>query len=452
MKQTITAKLKLSLSQEQKELLRTASLAYRDGLNYTSGIAFEMNCSSSPTTIQKVVYRELRDKFSLPSQMACNIPRQVAASYKTQWTKYKQNKLAREKGKTKKRYKGLDTPMEYSSRTLYLSYGRDFSLVKGQVSIGTLKGRIKVDYQGYNKHLDYIRQGTRIGGAKVWYCKSSKTYYLLVPLEIEVADVKPDDIKKVVGVDVGQRCHAVITDAQNNIQFYHGGETNYRAEHYKRVRQRLQAKGTPYGLSFGQRSATRKLIALSGRERRFKRNRNHDLSSKIATSNTLIGLENLTNIRESTNRRSNSKASKKQRRANRNQSKWGFAELHSFIDYKAVLNSSMSIKVDAHYTSQQCVKCGHTSKNNRPDKGLMFDCECCGYKLHSDLVGARNICMRTMILRQDLSSTGLLSVTPDVSKDEGKADNLKRFSVSLTEGQYCAGFQRQARAPRASGN
>jgi putative transposase len=121
------------------------------------------------------------------------------------------------------------------------------------------------------------------------------------------------------------------------------------------------------------------------------------------------------------------KISKKQRKANRNKAKWSFAELHSFIDYKAVLNNSLAIKVPAHYTSQMCPRCGHVSKENRPNKGLNFDCKCCGYKLHADLVGARNVALRSLLVRQDWASTGILSASPDVSNDEAKAKNLQRF-------------------------
>ena len=41
MKQAITAKLKLELSENQKQLVRQTTLAYRDALNYASRIAFE---------------------------------------------------------------------------------------------------------------------------------------------------------------------------------------------------------------------------------------------------------------------------------------------------------------------------------------------------------------------------------------------------------------------------
>ena len=65
---------------------------------------------------------------------------------------------------------------------------------------------------------------------------------------------------------------------------------------------------------------------------------------------SLIGLENLTTIRERIKRRSGRQATMKQRRANAKQSKWTFAELHAMIAYKASQRESMAIKVDADYT------------------------------------------------------------------------------------------------------
>jgi hypothetical protein len=59
---------------------------------------------------------------------------------------------------------------------------------------------------------------------------------------------------------------------------------------------------------------------------------------------------------------------------------------------------------------------------------LLFVCQNCQYTLHADLVGARNIAMRTLLIRQDWMSTGVLSVRPDVSCDEAKAERLIRYS------------------------
>jgi putative transposase len=97
----------------------------------------------------------------------------------------------------------------------------------------------------------------------------------------------------------------------------------------------------------------------------------------------------LTGIRDRTKRKHGKKASQKQRRANRH---------------------------------------GYTSKANRPHKGLLFVCQCCHYILHADLVGARNISLRTLAIRQDWMATGQLSGAPDVTDDEAKAARLRRYA------------------------
>jgi IS605 OrfB family transposase len=421
MSQVITAKLKLNLTPEQKSAVRETSLAYRDALNYASAVAFDNGKSSNGAKLQKLVYNNLRSDFKLGAQMACNAPRQVAATFKSLQTKVKQNNEAIKKGHTKKRFKGLDEAPRYVSRTVTLNYQRDYSFKADQcVSIGTLSGRIVVPYEGWNKHLDLIKSCQNIGAAKIVYQRSPKTYYLMVSLKIEVPEIDPMTITRVSGVDVGMRYLAVETDLSNKSAFYSGKASRHKANQYQKARKTLQRKDT--------RSAKRRLIALSGRERRFIADVNHQISKEIAKPNSLIGLENLTGIRDRTHSKSGKKASKKQRRANRNKARWSFAELHGYIDYKANLIGSLATKIPAHYTSQSCPKCGHTSKANRPNKGLMFRCECCGYELHADLVGSRNIAMRTLLVRQDWTSTGSLSVSPDVSRDETKADILQRFS------------------------
>lgn len=173
MKPIVTAKLKLHFSPEQKELLREVSLAYRDALNYTSKIAFDNGKVSSANKLQKLVYQDIRAKFKLPSQMSCNVPRQVAATYKGLWTKVKQNVEHRKLNQTTKRYKGLDNPPKYVSRTCTLNYKRDYSFVKQGVSIITLQGRIKVAYSGYDKYVNLIKSGqdtVKFGGGKISAC------------------------------------------------------------------------------------------------------------------------------------------------------------------------------------------------------------------------------------------------------------------------------------------
>lgn len=432
MKQIITAKLKLHTDKTQFQALRATQLAYRDGLNYVSRYAFEHGKLSSGRALQRECYDEIRQVYKLPAQMACNVPRQVGATYKTLWTRARQNAEARKMGRTKKRYKGLEQPPTYVSPTLTYNYHRDYSLKEGQqVSILTLEGRVGVPYTGYSKHVSLLSSGAHIGAAKLWYDKPRKQFYLLVTLELEVADPTPETHRHLVGVDVGQRYLAVTAQLDNGASFYSGKQVRAKTDHYARLRKRLQRKGT--------RSATRRLVVIAGRERRLKQAANHEISRRIVDEHphSLIGLEDLTHIRDRTKRRTHKRKKKgkgyepvsvKARKANRHASKWAFAELHSYIAYKALLVGSMAVKVDAHYTSQACPMCGYTAEVNRPKHGLLFVCQSCHYVLHADLVGARNVTLRTLLVRQDWTSTGVLSVRPDGSDGEAKAARRQRYA------------------------
>ena len=423
MKQQLTAKLKLLATPDEFRVLRQTQLAYRDALNFVSQYAFAHGKTSNAIRLQKETYVDVRAQFGMPAQMACNIPRQVGATYKGLWTKWRKNQEARAAGFTKRRFKGLDEAPKYVSPTLTYSYGRDYSLKEGQrVSILTSIGRLILPYQGYHRHVTLFQRAASIGGAKLWYDQSKRRYYLLVSLEVEVLDPTPATSTQVVGVDVGQRYLATVTTPANQSQFYSGKEIRQQTDHVARLQKRLRQKGT--------RSATRKRILLSRRERRLKLNTNHTISKRILDTHphSFIGLEDLTHIRERTKRKKGKKASKKQRKANRHASKWAFAELHAFLGYKARLAGSLCIKVDADYTSQMCPRCGYTAKENRPNKGLLFVCQNCRYTLHADLVGARNISLRTLLIRQDWMRTGILSACPDVSDREAKVARLQRYA------------------------
>ncbi|WP_370657483.1 RNA-guided endonuclease InsQ/TnpB family protein [Deinococcus sp. KNUC1210] len=413
---TVSAKLKLRHNAEQKAALDAVTLAYRDALNFASEKAFEMDKTSSQPKLHKEAYSVIRERFGLGSQLACTVEKQVAATYKTQWTKLKQNIKAREAGHTKRRYKGLDTAPKFVSRTLEYQYGRDYSWKEGQnVSVGTLTGRLVLEYEGYQKHLDLIAQGCKVGAAKLSYQRSKKQYFLIVALNIELPDPQPVDHPTVVGVDVGQRYHFVAQSSTGSTLFQAGGRARQIKDRFARARRTLQRKGT--------RSATRRLVSLSGRERRFIANWNHSLSKELLTRfpKSLIGLEDLTNIRDRTEGRSKSKASRKAKASKRRRSQWSFQELQAFLSYKAPLMGCMAVKVHANHTSQCCPKCGHCSKGNRPNAGLMMVCEVCRHQVHADLAAARNISLRTLLVRQDWMSTGALSMRPDVSYNEVKA-------------------------------
>src|SRR5260370_1683154 len=206
MKVTLTAKLKLHTTPEQFQALRQTQLAYRDALNYVSTYAFEHGKMSNKVRLQDGTYDEVRARYKIPAQMACSIPRQVGATYKTLWTKVKQNAAQRKAGITKKWYKGLDQPPKYVSPTLTYQLGHDYSFKTEQrVSILTLQGRVILPYTGYDKHISLICADTHIVPANLSYDKARKPFSSLLSLKIEGADPTPETHTQAAGVDRGER-------------------------------------------------------------------------------------------------------------------------------------------------------------------------------------------------------------------------------------------------------
>ncbi len=75
MKQVISAKLKLHTTPGQFQALRQTQLAYRNALNDVSRYSFAHGKISSGERLQRDCYDDIRLKFGLPAQMACNVPR-----------------------------------------------------------------------------------------------------------------------------------------------------------------------------------------------------------------------------------------------------------------------------------------------------------------------------------------------------------------------------------------
>src|SRR5262249_35645411 len=159
--------------------------------------------TSNSRRLHRELYEEIRATRGLPSQLACSVFRQVGATYKGLWTKWYRNVKARKAGWTRKRFKGLDKPPHYVSPTLSYVYGRDFTCkADGWVSVLTLAGRVVLPYQGYVRHLSWMELGAQIGGAKLWYDRPKKRFYLLVSLTIDTPDPTPAALAEVVGVDL----------------------------------------------------------------------------------------------------------------------------------------------------------------------------------------------------------------------------------------------------------
>jgi putative transposase len=197
-------------------------------------------------------------------------------------------------------------------------------------------------------------------------------WWLHVVVTVDAPTVEPRDA--VVGIDLGLTRPAVTSTNR----FL--GKKAWKATEgrYFRLKRALQKRGT--------KSAQRHLHRLRHIQARFRRDCDHVLSKQLAHSvepgGTLV-LENLTNIRQRVTAR-------RQTATKRRLHSWSFAQLRTFLAYKAEERGCMVVAVDPRHTSQRCSRCEHKARNNRRSRSR-FLCRSCGFELHADLNAARNI-------------------------------------------------------------
>lgn len=102
-------------------------------------------------------------------------------------------------------------------------------------------------------------------------------------------------------------------------------------------------------------------------------------------------------------------------------SQWAFAQLATFIHYKARLAGVSVMEVDPAYTSQTCSRCGHIHK----PKGKVFLCPNCCHQDHRDANAAFNIAKRGL---------ELIALTPSAAKPLECIGGLATDSVRCRSG------------------
>lgn len=355
---TKTAKLQIYPNADDRLSLIESMRAYADACNFVSHYVFSTK-DLSQVSVQKHTYGYVRDKFGLPSQMACNVVRTVIGSYKTnksngqEWTECK-----------------------YNAPQMTLSWNRDYSLNKDKFSIGTLHGRIKTDYAKEAMEQYFDKDKYMFGTAKVVY-KHNK-FFLHISVSYYANEVLDKEICNVVGHDRGIRFLTTSYDSNGKTHFVDGKDVKQKRAHYKILRRQLQQIRTS--------SSRRRLKAIGQRENRWMQDVNHQVSKALVEmnpQNTLHVLEDLTGIRSAT---------EKVKVRNRYvMVSWSYFDLEQKLTYKAKEHGQKVIKVSPRYTSQTCPRCGHIEKSNRDHAKHIFKCKCCGYTSNDDRIGAMNL-------------------------------------------------------------
>lgn len=348
----LIAQVKLQPTPEQHVALKRTLEAANAACNYVSDVAWRER-TFGQFNLHKLAYTDLRSRLGIPANIAVRVFAKVSDAYR----------LDR---KNKRTFKSL-AAFPFNDRLV------SYKLTRRIVSIATITGREKMPFV-CGAHQAILLEGLH-GECDLVY--RGGEFYLFQTCDVEESpEIEPEDF---LGVDLGVTNIAV--DSDRNI--YQGKTVKNVRYRHRRLRAKLQAKQT--------KSAKRQLRSLAGKERRFATDVNHVLSRRIvqAAKDTSrgIALEDLGGIRDRVTARRGQRAILHS---------WSFAQLRSFIEYKARLSGVPVSVVDPRNTSRTCPACGNIDKANRPSQSV-FCCTRCGHADLADYIAAGNIARRALV-------------------------------------------------------
>ena len=333
--------------------LKEAVERFNEAANWLAGVAFEHQ-QARTYELHKVAYRELREKFGLPADMAIRCLARVCDAYK-------RDKAIRVKFR---RHAGVP-----------FSMGKNIGF-KGpdRVSISTLTGRVIVPFIMGKYQAERF---TLKKGQSHLVLRGDGKWFLVVSVEVPEGTVPPTT--DFIGVDMG--IAAIAADSDGGL--HSGGRVEAVRRKHNLQRKRLNKRNT--------KGAKKKIRRIGDKEARFRRHENHCISKAIVQTAERTGrgiaLEELKGIRERIRARGGD--------CRNRLGGWAFQQLRFFLEYKARLAGVFVVAVDPRNTSRACSACGHCEKANRKNQA-QFSCVSCGFSANADFNAALNLRVRAL--------------------------------------------------------
>ncbi len=366
----ISVEINLCVQPDAQGLLDKTLRAFNEAATFCSSRAVGAGVFSS-LAIQRAFYSDLRTIFGLSAQHACLCCKEVAAKFS-------------DRDKKPSTFRPFAS-IPFDARTFTLA--KDLTTV----SLTTLSGRVKIPARCGARQKKQLVAALKLGEARLIRHKNG-TFAMRIACQVPPVPESPPQAW--LGVDLG-----IVNLATDGDGHRHTGvKVECVRTEYAKTRKRLQ-KAAAEKTTQGKRpkNICKKLKKTSGKESRFMKDVNHQISKELVTgaqgTGRGIALEDLTGIRDR-NRLG------KQTRARVN--RWAFAQLRAFITYKALLAGVALELVDPRGTSRECRQCGYTDKRNRKTQAE-FHCLACGHTAHADKNAAGVIGKRAAVNRPIVS-------------------------------------------------
>ncbi len=217
--------------------------------------------------------------------------------------------------------------------------------------------------------------------------QSCGKWYISIQTESEVSTpVHPS--ASMVGLDAGVAKLATLSDGT---VFEPVNSFQKKQKKLARLQRQLSHK---VKFSNNWQKQKRKIQRLHSRIANIRRDYLHKVTTTISKNHAMIVIEDLKVSNMSRSAAGTVSQPGRNVRAksglNRSILDQGWYEMRRQLEYKQIWRGGQVLAVPPAYTSQRCVCCGHTAKENRPSQSK-FECQACGYTANADVNGARNI-------------------------------------------------------------
>lgn len=292
-----TISIKLIATEEQSNCLKALQNEFNAVCNSIIPVVQEHRCWNKVALHHKVYY-PLRLRTKLGSQMVCNVIRSVCDAHKVL-------RIKKEDIVPQIQFRSTSS-IHYDKRT--------YSIKNNMLSLYTLTNRIKVPMQLGDFQQKYLEQGVPKEAEVI--CRKGIWYFNLT---LDIPNPILTTSNKIIAVDLGENNIAALSTGK----IIKDGKVRHDRDKYLALRSRLQSNGS--------QSARQLLKKASGKESRRMKHIDHIISKSIVKEAVrsdagIIVLEALTNIRTRIR-------TKKRERTRLH--RWSFAQLQSFIEYKA---------------------------------------------------------------------------------------------------------------------
>ncbi|EGZ3978338.1 IS200/IS605 family element transposase accessory protein TnpB [Salmonella enterica subsp. enterica serovar Richmond] len=217
--------------------------------------------------------------------------------------------------------------------------------------------------------------------------QSCGKWYISIQTESEVSDPVHPSVS-MVGLDAGVAKLATLSDGT---VFEPVNSFQKKQKKLARLQRQLSHK---VKFSNNWQRQKRKIQRLHSRIANIRRDYLHKVTTTISKNHAMIVIEDLkvSNMSKSAAGTVSQPGRNVRAKSGLNRSilDQGWYEMRRQLEYKQIWRGGQVLAVPPAYTSQRCVCCGHTAKENRPSQSE-FECQACGYTANADVNGARNI-------------------------------------------------------------